>query len=81
MGWTIMAPQDRTDMLLVEWRQVCNENDGIAQALCSLSYTTVEMAAGKVMAPGKGTLLAKLDLEIAYRMVPVHPDDRRLLSM
>lgn len=66
-----MAPQDRTDMLLVEWGQVCSENDGIDPALCSRSYTTVEMAAHLVMAPGKGTLLTKLDLESAYWMVPV----------
>ena len=33
MGRTIMAPQDRTDTLLMEWRQVCSENDGIVPAL------------------------------------------------
>lgn len=56
-------------------------NDGIDPALCSLSYTTVEMAAQRVLSLGKGTLLAKLDLKSAYRMVPVHPDDRHLLGM
>ena len=30
---------------------------------------------------GKGALLAKLDLKKAYRMVPVHPDDRWLLGV
>ena len=30
---------------------------------------------------GRGTLLAKLDLESAYRVVPVHPVDRPLLGM
>ena len=30
---------------------------------------------------GRGTLLAKLDLESAYRVVPVHPEDRPLLGM
>ena len=55
MGRTIMAPQDRTDTLLMEWRQVCSENDGIVPALCSLSYTTVEMAAAQlVMAQESG---------------------------
>ena len=78
MGWTIMALQDRTDMLLVEWGQMCSKNDGITPALCSLSYTTVEMAAQLVMAQKEWTLL---DLESAYCMVPVHPDDRRLLGM
>ena len=29
----------------------------------------------------RGTLLAELDLDSAYRVVPVHPDDRSLLGM
>ena len=29
---------------------------------------------------GTGALLAKLDIKSAYRLVPVHPDDRRLLE-
>ena len=57
MGWTIMALQDRTDMLLVEWGQMCSKNDGITPALCSLSYTTVEMAAQLVMAQKSGLFL------------------------
>ena len=34
-----------------------------------------------VLKLGKGTLLAKLDLQSAYRNVPIHPDDRALLGM
>ena len=30
---------------------------------------------------GKGCLLAKLDLRQAYRAVPAHPSDRRLLAV
>ena len=30
---------------------------------------------------GKGSLLAKLDLREAYRAVPVHPSDQRLLAV
>ena len=30
---------------------------------------------------GKGTLLAKIDIKSAYRVVPVHPEDRPLLGM
>ena len=55
-------------------------HDVIDQALCSLSYATVEMAARKVQL-GKGTTLAKLDLESVYQMIPVYPDDRQLLVM
>ncbi len=30
---------------------------------------------------GRGTLLAKVDIQNAYRNIPVHPDDRWLLGM
>ena len=30
---------------------------------------------------GAGALMAKFDMEAAYRMVPVHPEDRWLLGM
>ena len=30
---------------------------------------------------GLGALMAKLDIQSAYRMIPVHPGDRRLLGM
>ena len=30
---------------------------------------------------GRGALLAKMDIQQAYRMVPVHPDNRALLGM
>ena len=55
-------------------------NDGIDPALCSLSYTSVDDAAAEILAMGRGTLLAKLDIKNAYRIVPVHPEDRPLLG-
>lgn len=48
-------------------------NDGIEPELCSLSYSPVDVAA---KALGK-----EVDLESAYRQVPVHPDDRWLLGI
>ena len=56
-------------------------NDGISSGLCSLSYASIDDAVSRIICSGKGTLLAKLDLENAYRMVPVHPEDRHLLGM
>ena len=56
-------------------------NDGIDPSLCSLTYTLVDWAAKIILATGRGALLAKVDLESAYRMVPVHSDDRPLLGM
>ena len=45
---------------------------------CSLSYITVDTAAERALALGRG---AKLDIKQAYKMVPVHPEDRFLLEM
>ena len=56
-------------------------NDGIDPVLCSLTYTSVEAAAKMVLELENGALLAKVDLQSAYRMVPVHPEDRPLLGM
>lgn len=56
-------------------------NDGIQEKICSLAYVTVEQAGKEVVRQGQGTLLAKLDIKSAYRIVPVHPDDRWLLGM
>ena len=52
-------------------------NDGINPAL---SYTTVDDVADIVVWLGKGALLAKVDIESAYRLIPVHPDDHPLPS-
>ena len=56
-------------------------NDGIESVLCSLSYASVDDAVSIILQKGQGTLLAKLDLESAYRIIPVHPQDRHLLGM
>ena len=56
-------------------------NDGISPDLCSLRYTSVQRVARTAMLLGKGALMAKLDIKAAYRLVPVHPDDRPLLGI
>ena len=56
-------------------------NDGISSALCSLTYASIDDAVAIFRLLGKGALMAKLDLQEAYRMVPVHPSDRPLLGM
>ena len=50
-------------------------NDGIEPELCSLHYLQA------IVQSGCGTLLAKMDVESAYRMVPVHPQDWALLAV
>ena len=56
-------------------------NDGIDSDLCSLSYIKVDHVAQIVSNLGRGALLAKVDIESAYRLIPVHPDDRPLQAV
>ena len=56
-------------------------NDGIDPDLCRLRYTTVDHVAEVVASYPPGALLAKVDVESAYRLVPVHPVDRPLQAV
>ncbi len=53
-------------------------NDGIDKALCSLAYVSLDVVVDAILKLGKGT---ELDIQKAYRMVPVLPRDRPLLGM
>ena len=59
----------------------CSVNDGIDPDLCSLSYSSVEQVATVTTSYLPGTLLAKIDIDSAYRLIPVHPSDRPLQAM
>ena len=56
-------------------------NDGIAPSLASLEYIRIEDVIKEIIVSGPRALLAKIDIKIAYRICPVHPDDRPLLGM
>ena len=56
-------------------------NNGIQETVCSLSYATVEDATQGIVNYGMGAFLIKIDIRNAYRVVPVHPDDRWLMGM
>lgn len=58
-----------------------NVSDGIDSVFCSLSYTSVEQVAEVAARLGKGDLLAKIDIESAYCLIPVHPSDRPLRAI
>lgn len=72
-----------------EWRMILDlsspegssVNDGVDPALCSLTYPSVRDAIAEIARLGKGALLAKVDVKSAFRIVPVHPEDRLLLGM
>ena len=56
-------------------------NDGIPKPLFSVQYVTVDSFINGIMARGRGTLMAKLDVPSAYRNVAIHPQHRSLLGM
>ena len=53
----------------------------IDPALCSLLYLTVDEVADLVAKLGQSALLAKVDIESAYRPISVHPHDCPLLAV
>ena len=56
-------------------------NDGIDPDITTLTYIRVNDIAQKVATLGKGTNMAKVDIEEAYRLMPIHSDDKHLLGM
>ena len=56
-------------------------NDGIPPTLGSLSYVIIDDAIQKILQYGKDTMLAKIDIQSAFCLFPVHPEDRHLLTM
>ena len=56
-------------------------NDGISTGDASMAYSSIEDAGRIITKLGQFTLLAKIDIANAFRIVPVHPDDRHLLGM
>ena len=55
-------------------------NDFIPSEDCAVQYGSVDAFIDKLRSLGRGALMAKLDLENAYRQVLVHPDDWDLLG-
>ena len=53
-------------------------NDVILKDLCSLHYITIDE---QIMKLDRGTLLSKVDIKSAFKLLPVHPADRYLLGM
>lgn len=71
------------------WRLITNYsvpignsvNDFIDPALCSVSYASFDDAITMISSLGKATLLCKMDLSSAFRLLPIHPSDFCLLGM
>ena len=56
-------------------------NDAIPLDICHMRYASVADAARLIRQLGAGTLLAKVDLQNAYWLVPVHLDDHQLQGL
>ena len=56
-------------------------NDFVDPSLCSLKYASVDDAAEFVAKVGRCALLAKPDIKLAYRNIPIHPGDHHLLGI
>lgn len=56
-------------------------NDGIDPSKFTLQYVQLDQILKMVGKLGKGALMAKFDVQSAYRNVPVHPSDRYLLGL
>ena len=56
-------------------------NSAIPKSLYSLKYITMDLAINHINQMDQGMLLAKININSAFRLLPVHPADRHLLSM
>ena len=55
-------------------------NDFIDSELCSVNYTSFEVALEMLAKLGNGALVARLDIKSAFRLLPIHPSDFDLLG-
>ena len=56
-------------------------NDGLHPDEFSMLYIHLDEIINMIAKHGPGALMAKCDVEAAYRNIAVHPDDRYLLGM
>jgi hypothetical protein len=64
----------------LSWPPGNSVNAFIPENLCSISYVSIDTAVNIVKRLGPGTLMAKLDLENAYKQIGVRPCDWSLLG-
>ena len=77
IAWLWVNPE-RSEVPDLSFPHGASVNDGISS---DLSYITVDDVAEIVQELGRGALLAKMDIEAAYWLIPVHPQDRILQGM
>lgn len=55
-------------------------NDGISEEHKMVQYQNIDSAIKLIKQHGQGTLLAKTDIEAAFKLVPIHPDSYELMG-
>ena len=81
-----MSALDRPDggvRLIQDLSAPCGDsiNDGIDSDESRTSYTTIDEAIRLIFViGGRGALLAKVDVRAAFKLIPVRPEQRRLLG-
>ena len=56
-------------------------NDGIDPDMSTVKYASFDVAVRLVVCVGRGALMSKADIESAFRLLPIHPDDFQLLGI
>lgn len=56
-------------------------NEGIPDEQAKVHYSTVDDAVKDIRKLGRGCQLVKIDIEAAFKIIPVHPEDYHLLGM
>ena len=56
-------------------------NDNLHRNLTHVAYSSVDDAAAIIHNLGRHALMAKFDIKDAYRLIPVHPQDRHFLGI
>ncbi|KAF5393592.1 hypothetical protein D9757_000002 [Collybiopsis confluens] len=65
----------------LSWPHDSSVNDGIADSEASIGYDMFEKAVRDLIASGRGSLLAKLDLKDAFRHIPLRAADWHLFGI
>ena len=55
-------------------------NSSIDSCFTEVCYDSIDTVVNKVKLCGRGCLMAKTDIENAFRLIPIHPNDRHLLG-
>jgi hypothetical protein len=64
----------------LSWPRSCSVNDSNADAEAAIRYDMIDRAITDIVRASHGSVLVKLDLESAFRHIPVRPEDWHLLG-